>query len=128
VSRWKNGCKVQVEHALFPNYLFVEIEVRNRVQVLDVPGVISLVGVGFKPWPLPVGEVERLREGLHLRAAQPHPYLAVGQRVRIKLGPLAGVTGILLRRSGSLRVVLSVDILSQSVSVEVGAEDVESAN
>jgi transcription antitermination factor NusG len=128
VSRWKNGCKARVDHPLFPNYLFVEIDARNRVQVLNVPGVVSLVGTGLDPWPLPGGEIERLRDGLHLRKAQPHPYLAAGQQVRIQSGPLMGLSGIVLRRNGGIRVVLSVNILMQSVSVEVAADEVQTLN
>ena len=125
VNHWKNGCKMQLEFPLFPNYLFVGIALRDRVRVLNVPGVVSLVGAGFEPWPLPKGEIERLRDGLHLRRAQPHPYLVTGQRTRIKSGPLLGLSGILMRTKGDFRVVLSVDLLMQSVSVEVGMEDIE---
>jgi transcription antitermination factor NusG len=50
----------------------------------------------------------------------PHPHLREGQRVRIEVGPLAGVEGILLRRRPNRGVlVLSVDLLCQSVAVEV---------
>lgn len=125
VNHWKNGCKMRVELPLFPNYLFVGIDLRDRARVLNVSGVVSLVGAGFQPWPLPNGEIERLRDGLHLRRAQPHPYLVTGQRARIKSGPLLGLSGILMRRKGDFRVVLSVDLLMQSVSVEVGMEDIE---
>jgi transcription antitermination factor NusG len=119
---------MRVEHPLFPNYLFVQIELRNRVKVLSVPGVVSLVGAGFDPWPLPVGEIERLRDGLHLREAKPHSYLAEGQKVTIKSGPLTGVSGVLLRRNGEIRVILSVEILMRCMSVEVGADEIQAAD
>jgi transcription termination/antitermination protein NusG len=128
VNRWKNGCNMRVEHPLFPNYLFVQIELRNRVNVLSVPGVVSLVGAGFKPWPLPIGEIERLRDGLHLREAKPHSYLVEGQRVTIKSGPLTGVSGVLLRRNGEIRVILSVQMLMRSISVEVSADEIQAAD
>jgi transcription antitermination factor NusG len=124
VNHWKNGCKMRVELPLFPNYLFVGIDLRRRARVSNVPGVVSLVGAGFEPWPLPKGEIERLRDSLHLRRAQPHPYLVTGQRTRITSGPLLGLSGILVRRNGDFRLVLSVDLLMQSVSVEVGVEDI----
>jgi transcription antitermination factor NusG len=56
---------------------------------------------------------------------EPHPYLAIGQKVRIKSGPLAEMTGYLVRESGGLRVVLSVDLIRQAAAVEVDADDVE---
>jgi transcription antitermination factor NusG len=116
---------MQVELPLFPSYLFVEINLVDRVQILKVPGVLCLVGTGPDLWPLPEGEIEALRAGLHLRNPQPHPCLTVGQRVRIKAGPLTGLTGILLRQKDGLRVVLSIEMLMQSVAVEVQIDDIE---
>ncbi|MGB7436094.1 MAG: transcription termination/antitermination NusG family protein [Candidatus Acidiferrum sp.] len=126
MHRWRNGRTMPVELPLFPCYLFATFDFRDRVGVLSLPGVISLVGAGANPWPLPTGEIETLREGLHLRNARPHSYLAAGQKVRIKSSPLAGLAGILVRWNSDLRVVLSVDMLMQSVSVEVGADDIVS--
>jgi transcription antitermination factor NusG len=56
---------------------------------------------------------------------EPHPYLTVGRRVRVKSGPLAGVEGILIRKKNAYRVVLSLDLIQRSASVEVDASDLE---
>jgi hypothetical protein len=56
--------------------------------------------------------------------AEPHPYLTIGTRVEIRNGPLQGMTGILLRRRGQCRVVLSIDLIQRSMAVEVEAEDI----
>lgn len=125
IHRWRNGCKVQVELPLFPNYLFVKTDPRFRVRVLEVPGTVSFVGSGSELWPLPTFEIESLRSSLHLRKFEPHDYLVVGQRVRIKAGPLDGLAGILVRKCNGLRVVLSLDLIRQSVAVEVDADDLE---
>jgi transcription antitermination factor NusG len=125
VHRWKNGCNTQVELPLFPNYLFVRTDPRQRVRVLEVPGTLSFVGSSGELWPLPAFEIESLRNSMHLRKFEPHDYLVVGQKVRITSGPLANLTGILVRKCGGLRVVLSLDLIRQSVAVEVDAGDVE---
>jgi transcription antitermination factor NusG len=125
VRRWRNGCEAQVELALFPGYLFARINPENRVRVLEVPGVLAIVGAGREPSPLPDSEIEALREGLRHYNYEPHAYLAVGQRVQIKAGPLAGWTGILVRKNGGLRVVLALDQIMQGVAVEVNANDIE---
>jgi transcription antitermination factor NusG len=53
-------------------------------------------------------------------AVMPHPYLREGRRVRINDGPLAGVEGLLVRsRPSRGLLVLSVDLLNQSVAVEL---------
>lgn len=123
--RWKDGSKTILDLPLFPSYIFVRVALEKRVQVLEVPGVLSLVCCGKKPVPLPDAEVEKLRDGLHLRKAEPHPYLVIGERVRIRVGPLAGMEGVLLRESNNLRVVLTLGQIMRSVAVEVDRSDLE---
>ena len=94
---WKNGCKVNVELPLFPSYIFVRMERKHRVRVLEIPGVLSLVSAGGKPVPLPEPEMEALRAAIPLIKCEPHPYLVIGERARIKSGPLMGMQGVLLR-------------------------------
>ena len=125
IHRWRNGCKVQVELPLFPGYLFVNIPRSERVRVLDVPGVLSFVGPRGEPAQLPGVEIETLRSGLHLQKFEPYKHLIVGQEVRIKTGSLTGLTGVLVRSANGFRVVLTVELIKQSVAVELDAADVE---
>jgi transcription antitermination factor NusG len=125
IHRWKNGCKAQVELPLFPGYLFVNILRSERVRVLDVPGVLSLVGPKGEPAQLPDADIETFRSGLHLQKFEPYNNLAVGQKVRIKAGSLTGLTGVLVRSANGFRVVLTVELIQQSVAVELDAADVE---
>jgi transcription antitermination factor NusG len=121
----KNGCRVVVEQPLFPSYIFVCIPRRESVKVLEVPGVVSLVGAAREPSPLPPSEIESLRSGLILRQFEPHAYLVVGEKVRIVSGSLAGMAGVLVRKKNNLRVVLTLDLIRQSVAVEVGVDEIE---
>jgi len=95
------------------------------VDVLSTSGVLSLVGSRGEPWPLSDFEIETLRSGLNERNVAPHPYLVVGERTRITRGPLAGMEGILLRNKNDLRVVLTINEIARSFSVEVDLEDLE---
>lgn len=125
--KWTDGSRVTLDLPLFPGYIFVRIEPSQRVKVLEVPGVISVVGgTGRRPAPLPEADVEALRSGLHLRRAEPHPFLQVGQRARIRSGPLAGMVGIVVRKKNSFRVVLTMEAIMQSIAVEVDASELES--
>jgi transcription antitermination factor NusG len=123
--RWKNGCTVNLERPLFPGYVFVRMNPVHRVRVLELPGVVSLVGAARQPTPLPDADIEALRHGIHLTNAEPHRYIAVGERVRIRSGPLEGMKGILTRKKNSLRVVLTVDLIMKSISVEVDEQNLE---
>ena len=71
-------------------------------------------------------EIESLRSGLsgNLRV-EPHPYLKVGKRVRVRSGPMAGMEGIMVRRKEKFRVVLSIHLIQRSVAVEVDESEVE---
>ncbi len=52
------------------------------------------MGSSGEAWPLPDSEIETLRAALDQRKPEPHPYLVVGDRVRITSGPLAGMEGV----------------------------------
>jgi transcription antitermination factor NusG len=118
---------MNLELPLFPNYVFVRMDPRERVRALEVPGVLSLVGFGRTLAPLPDFEIEALRSGLGRRKLEPHPYLVIGERVRIKRGAMLGMEGVLVRRKNNLRVVLALDAILQCEAVEVDADDLEPA-
>ena len=125
LRKWKNGCTVQVELPVFPSYVFVHIEKNQAGQLLAVPGLLVVLGSGARSEPIPAHEIESLRTDLAHRKFEPHSYLAVGETVRIKSGPLAGMTGILTRRKNCLRVVLSIEMICQSAAVEVNEDELE---
>ena len=125
--RWKDRRKL-VELALFPSYVFVRIEARDKLRVLQVPGVVSLVSFNGQLAALPEQEIDALRSGLDRGVyAEPCPYLRVGRRVRVAAGPLTGAEGILVKKKDKCRVVISLDVLMRSVAVEVDGADLEAA-
>jgi transcription antitermination factor NusG len=121
---WANNRKQVLELPLFPGYLFVRVSPQSRPQVLRTPGVIDIVGRKLITDRITDDEIEVLRSGLPLRKPKPHPF-AIGENVRIAGGPLAGFDGVVLRQKGPLRVVLTVPLNRQSVSVEITAEELE---
>jgi transcription antitermination factor NusG len=123
--RWSDR-RVRLELPLFPGYVFVHLALRDRLRVLQVPGVAKLVGFGGLPVALPDKQIDALRTGLNgqLRV-EPHPFLTVGRRVRISRGPFQGSEGVLVRKKGLYRVVLSLELIMRSVAVEVDASEVE---
>ncbi len=125
VRRWKDR-RVQLQMPLFPGYVFAHLALNDRLRVIQVPGVVKLVGFGGQPVALPDEQVEALRTGLNgqLRA-EPHPYLTIGRRIRIVRGAFQGAEGTLVRKKGIFRVVLSLELIMRSIAVEVDASDVE---
>ena len=123
VRRWKDR-RVKLDLPLFPGYVFVRMELRDRLCVLQLPGVARLVGFDGTPAALPAEEIETLRtvlaEGVF---AEPHPYLRTGRRVYVKAGPLAGMTGVVVRRKSGARIVVSMELIQRSIAVEMGEAD-----
>jgi len=122
--KWRDGSKVTLQLPLFPSYIFVQTARARRVAALEVPGVLSVVGKRDAS-RIADAYIESLREGLRMGKVEPHPYLVEGERVRVKTGIMAGMQGILLRRKGSFRLVLTLDLIMKSIAVEVDIEDVE---
>jgi transcription antitermination factor NusG len=123
--RWKDRRKI-VALPLFPGYVFVHIPVEDRLRVLELYGVARLVAFSGVPVEVPERDIRALRRGLVNNFwVEPHPYLKVGGKVKVRFGPLAGVEGTLIRKKGVLRLVLCFDAILRAVAVEVDASDVE---
>jgi transcription antitermination factor NusG len=124
--RWKDGSNVTLDLPLFPGYIFVHIQRPQRVRVLEVPGVLWIVGgSGNQPTPLPEFEIETLRSALDPLRVVPFPTLTAGQQVRICRGALVGIEGIVVRQKNSFRIVITLQPIMQSIAVEVSADDLE---
>ncbi len=124
--RWSDRYKI-VEEPLFKNYLFVHIDFDSRYyDILRPYGAVSFVRFDGEPAQIPDEEMAAIRRLVESELPfNPHPYLKVGRKVRVKTGPLAGCEGILTRKRGLARLVLSIGLLQQSVVAEVDADTVE---
>jgi transcription antitermination factor NusG len=120
--RWSDRVQT-VELPLFPGYVFSRFDVNDRLPVLKVSGVIHIVGVGRTPVPVDNTEIAAIQaiisSGL---AAQPWPFVRVGDAVVIEEGPLRGIEGIVIEVTKRYRLVASVTLLQRSVAVEIDRE------
>jgi len=123
--QWKDRVK-HLSLPLFPCYVFLRCVLGQRLEVLATPGVHSLVTFAGRPAPIPEIQVDAIRRVIesHLQV-EPHPFLSCGDWVRVKFGPLAGIEGILIRKKTAYRLILSAQLLGQSIAVEVDAFSVE---
>jgi transcription antitermination factor NusG len=122
--RWKDRRKV-LSLPLFPCYVFVRGAIDRRLPVLTIPGVHMIISHGDRIATVPEDEIEAIRRTIEGPfSVEPHPFLRCGERVRVVRGSLEGVEGILTRKKNLYRLVLSVEMLAQSVAVEIDALDV----
>jgi transcription antitermination factor NusG len=117
--RWSDRV-VDLEVPLLPGYVFSRFDIRKRLPILTIPGVMHIVSVAKQPEPVDDAEIEALQVlvGSRLKIEQ-WPYLHIGERVRILRGPLTGAEGILVSVKKSNRLVVSVTLLQRSVAVEI---------
>jgi transcription antitermination factor NusG len=125
VHRWKDRKRL-LSLPLFPCYVFVRGALSRKLQVVTTPGVHMILYNGERVATIPEDEIQTIRRAVEGKfKVEPHPFLKCGDRVRVKKGSLEGVHGILIRKKNTNRLVLSVDMLAQSVAVEIEASDVE---
>ena len=125
-SRWKDR-KKKVDWPLFPGYCFARFDPADALPILKCTGVVNIVSFDGKPAPIPEIELDsiRLLVGSELQY-EPCPMIHEGMMVEVVHGPLKGVVGRLMRKDApKARLVLSVDLIGQAVSVEVDAADVK---
>lgn len=122
---WKNRQRVTIVQPLFPSYLFVRIQTRERSKVLQSPGALRIVGNCQGPLSVSDQEIDFLRSDSYRRRVEPFGDLLVGKKVRIKSGPMQGVQGTLVEKRNSMRFVLTIELINQSAAVEVTGEEIE---
>lgn len=124
ISQWKDR-KKQIETPLFSGYCFAQFAQRDKLSVLQVPGVVQIVGSGSSPEPVSDEEIMALKKLIASPLSyDAHPYLREGMMVEVTRGPLEGVRGVLLRKEKHYRLVISVHLIKQAASVEIDAADV----
>ncbi len=121
---WKNRQTVNLDLPLFPSYLFVRIQPAQRPLVLGIPGVLNVLGGRRLSSELPEHYIGMLRTGTALQRIVPYPDAAVGDKVRITAGPMAGIEGVLTEFRSSARVVVSIELIRQSIAIEVLLDEV----
>ncbi|MGE4054215.1 MAG: transcription termination/antitermination protein NusG [Vicinamibacterales bacterium] len=125
-SRWKDR-KKKIDWPLFPGDCFARFDPNDTLPILKCTGVVNIVSFEGRPAAIPDHQLEGIRQlvGSELQY-DPCPLVREGMMVEVVHGPLRGVVGRLLRKDAHrARLVLSVDLIGQAVSVEIDAADVK---
>ncbi len=123
-SRWKDRRK-QIDWPLFPGYCFARFDPDDKLPVLKCTGVVNIISFDGELAPIPPHEVESIRLLVTSELQyDPCPLIREGMMVEVIHGPLKGVVGRLMRKGAHARLVLSVDLIGQAVSVTVDAADI----
>jgi transcription antitermination factor NusG len=119
----RSGSVWESEKPLIAGYVFVAHYAQNPFRMVTTPGVVEIVGFGDEPGLIPAADIEALeRLAASLLPVSQWAYTPVGQEVQLIGGPLRGVQGIVVRESGSTRLVVNVRLLQRAVAVEIESE------
>lgn len=125
VHRWQDRAKA-LWLPLFPCYVFIREGMDRQLQILTTPGLIHIVKWGGRPAIVPKAQLDAVRQIVErCPNVEAHPYLQSGDHVRVKFGPLTGLEGILTRKKGVARLVVSMEMLGRSAAVEIEEMNVE---
>jgi transcription antitermination factor NusG len=125
--QWSDRTK-EVETPLFSCYVFVNLVASSaqRLEVLKTAGVFRFVRVNGEPAPIPDSQIESIQTVLANKLPiSTCGFIQVGERVRIRGGAMDGVEGVLTSSKGGNKLVISVDLLQQSVEVTIEGYAVE---
>ncbi len=122
IRQWSDR-KKKMQAPLFSCYVFVRLPLKQRMRAVAMDGVVRMVGFNGMPSPIPDSEIESIRRILDNDIPfEPVPYLPIGQRVEVMYGPFAGLRGRLIQYRGRKRLVVGIEQIKQSISVEIRPE------
>jgi transcriptional antiterminator NusG len=129
ISQWKDRRKI-IEWPLFPGYCFGRFTLDEQINVLQVPGVVQIIGSGTYAEPIPDEEIAAIQRIMQrCQQYEPYPYPpAKGTVVQVIRGPLKGIHGTFLRTANVCKLVIAVNLIQQATAVEIDASDVASAD
>jgi transcription antitermination factor NusG len=128
-SQWSDRVQ-NIERPLFPGYVFAELALANGqaipqlVTVLRIPSVYQILPTNLAPEAIPDAEIAAVRAALAAKVPLFACDFEPGQRVTVERGPLKWTEGVVSRRNGVTRLVISMTLLARSVFVHLDAADV----
>ncbi len=111
---------------MFPGYVFVQYDPSRTAELVNSHKVIRILDIDPACEAVLVEDLRALQKMESLaRTAEIEvmPEILPGEKVRITGGPLNGTTGIVRQRDDTVRVTVNVELLGQSVAVELDVGD-----
>ncbi|MBA3987701.1 MAG: transcription/translation regulatory transformer protein RfaH [Idiomarina sp.] len=114
------GKRQRVEEALFPGYLFIEIDIQsaNFNAIRSTRGVVGFVRFGGVPSVVPNAVIEQFQR----LAATPQVLqseLSAGNAVEVTDGPFAGLAAVYQMPKGSDRCLILIDMMGKQQQLEI---------
>ena len=109
-----------VEFPLFRSYVFVKIELKNSLYILQTMGVHHIIKFQGNISTIPDGIIQNLKsmidEGFTVEQVE---YFVKGDEVKVVDGPLKGMEGIVVKIKNENKLVLKVAAIHQAIAVQI---------
>ncbi len=129
VTRQWSDRKKKLEIPLFPNYVFVKVPPREMWMVLMVNGIVRFISFEGTPATVKDAEIEMVQKLLtECYEINDEDITLVGEKVKVKGGPLAGLTGSVIECKGRARLHVALETIGRAVSVNIDADLLERLN
>ena len=126
LSQWHDR-KKWVETPLFPSYIFVKIDERNRNNVFHVPGIIKYITQCGKVSILKEEEIERIQRictyfgEVEIEKRK----ISVGEEVEIISGHFRGMKGFVVSAKGRCRFCISIPGIDSYACIDIDKEEIQ---
>ncbi len=119
-KQWSDR-KKRVEEPLFKSYMFVRVSTKEYYEILKDPAIVRYVSFEGKAAIVPDKQIDLIRSfmGADYPLESTHELIEPGSEVRIVGGPLMGKCGEMVKFSGSHRIIVRIDIIGQSLLVNI---------
>ena len=123
--KWSDRYKI-VEEPLFSCYIFTNIALKDRLQVLQTDGAVRFVSFNGIPATIPQSQINAIKIVLEeKKEIERIDYLTPGQKIEVIQGPLKGTYGVLINVKNKHRLVLRLDSIMQAISVDIDYRDIK---
>jgi transcription elongation factor/antiterminator RfaH len=120
--------KLLIRVPVFPGYLFVKSDMHpnEQIEIVKTIGVVRFIGTKDGPVPVADETIDSLKIMVNSESQiTTGNRLVRGDKVIVVNGPFAGVIGTFVTHKGRGRIVINVEALGQTASVEVDEADIE---
>ena len=117
--RWSDRLK-RLEVPLFTGYLFCRSDLKTSSRIVTVPGVVRIVGNGYRPVAIPDVEIKSIALSVRSQLKiEPCAIPEVGRRVKVLSGPLCGAIGVVTHSRSDVRFIVTIALLQSGIAVKL---------
>jgi len=122
VTKFWSDRKKQMEEPVFPSYVFIHADPKERYEAFQPQGVVRIVSFNGEPARIPDYQIEAVRRILKagFDPIITHSF-SPGEPVEIIAGPLTGVKGYIKNFRGNNHFTVTVDGIRLALAVLIDA-------